>query len=186
MLEVIVPAGEGYNARTNEFFEWPEQKLVLEHSLISISEWESKHHKPFLDGTKTNEEVLDYIRCMTINKGVPSSTYFHLTESNLNAITEYIQDSRTATWFSEEANVLKEGQAPPRKQIVTSELIYYWMVAYQIPFECQKWHLNRLLTLIRIYNEKNKEQPKKSKKEIMANHRALNEARRAAAAKKKG
>lgn len=177
MLDIVVPAGEGFNPATKEFLYWKEQKLSLEHSLMSISLWESKHHKPFLNNDKTTEEVIDYVRCMTVNKNVDPDIYLHMTKENIDDIQAYISDSMTATWFSEDAK--KEGSAPHKKDIITSEVIYYWMVAYQIPFECQKWHINRLLTLIRVYSEKNKEPKKMSKKEAMARNKSLNAARRA-------
>lgn len=176
MLEIVIPKGEAFNNKTNEFIYWNDQKLVLEHSLLSISLWESVHHKPFLSSEKTNAEVIDYIRCMTINKNVDENAYYGLTTANIEAINEYIKDSRTATWFAEDKI---ENKAPKRKEIITSELIYYWMVAYQIPFECQKWHINRLLTLIRVYSEKNKEPKKMSKKDALAQRKSLNAARRA-------
>ena len=176
MLEITIPKGEAFNNKTNEFIYWNEQKLILEHSLLSISLWESIHHKPFLSSEKTNKEVLDYIRCMTINKNVDPNSYYGLTTENINAINNYIQDSMTATWFAEDKT---ENKPPKKKEIITSELIYYWMVAYQIPFECQKWHINRLLTLIRVYNEKNKDPKKMSKKEALAQRKSLNAARRA-------
>lgn len=176
MLEIVVPAGEGFNSAKNEFFYWNEQKLVLEHSLLSISQWEAKYHKPFLSSEKSDKEVLDYVRCMTINKNVDPNVYLHLTSQNLNDINDYINDSMTATWFTEE--VKKEG-AVSHKETITSELIYYYMVACQIPFECQKWHINRLLTLIRIYNEKNKDPKKMSKKDLLARNKSLNAARKA-------
>lgn len=181
MLEITVPKGRGFNSATNEVLYWPEQKLTLEHSLLSISLWESKHHKPFLGTEKNNEEIVDYIRCMTINKNVDPSVYSRLIRNAelMEEVNNYITDSMTATWFAEEEK--KEGEAPKRKEVITSEVIYYWMVAYQIPFECQKWHINRLMTLIRVYSEKNKEPKKMSKKDMMAQRRSLNAARRAKA-----
>lgn len=177
MLEITVPASEALNTKTNEFIYYKEQKLTLEHSLISISAWEAKHHKPYLNTEKTTQEVLDYVRCMTINKITDMTVYQRLTPQNIQEITDYISDSMSATWFAEEKE--KEGSAKQKKETITSELIYYWMVAYQIPFECQKWHINRLLTLIRVYTEKNKEPKKKSAKEAAIERRNLNAARKA-------
>lgn len=177
MLEIEVPGGEGYDSNKREFVYWNAQKLVLEHSLLSISAWEAKYHKPFLSSEKTDLEVLDYIRCMTINKNVDPNVYMHLSKQNIDDITAYINDPMTATWFTEEPQ--KEGTVK-KKEIYTSELIYYNMVAAQIPFDpCQKWHINRLLTLIRIYAEKNKEPTKMPKKDMLAQRRSLNAARRA-------
>lgn len=177
MLEILVPGGEGFNNKTNEFFYWKDQKLLLEHSLLSISKWEAKYHKPFLSSEKTKEEVVDYIRCMTVNSNVDPRVYYGLTGDNINAINEYIQNPMTATWFAEDKN--PNPSAPKKKEVITSEIIYYWMVSYQIPFECQKWHINRLLTLIRVYSEKNKDPKKLSKKEALAQRKSLNAARKA-------
>lgn len=174
MLQVIVPASELFDSRTNEFYEIKEQKLNLEHSLVSISKWESKWKKPFISkDPKTTEESIDYVRCMTVNQNVNPLVYQNLSPSVFKQIEEYIDDPMTATWINS-----REPQAPSR-QIITSELIYYWMVAYQIPFECQKWHLNRLLMLIQVCNEKNKPPKKMNKNQILSRNAALNAARRA-------
>ena len=179
MLTIMVPGGEEYDSERNLFNTYKDQTLVLEHSLVSISKWESKWHKPFLTkDPKTEDETLDYIRCMTINTGVDPATYRRLTPSHINQIQEYINDPMTATWFSD-----KQKQKPNR-EIITSELIYYWMVALQIPFECQKWHLNRLLTLIQVCNIKNQPAKKMSKRDIMAQNRSLNASRIAALKRK--
>lgn len=177
MLEITVPASEGFNPATNEFIQYKEEKLTLEHSLLSIYQWESKYHKPFLGTEKTNADIIDYIRCMTITKGVDPDVYQRLTSENIDQINNYISDPMTATWFSEDST--PEGKAKKKNQVVTAELIYYWMIANQIPFECQKWHINKLLTLIRVCGEKNKPPKKISKKELSARNRSLNELRRA-------
>lgn len=149
MLKITVPAMEYYDEVSNEFILFKEQSLQLEHSLVSISKWEAKWHKPFLDGKdKTLEEVIDYVRCMTITQNVDSEVYNRLTENNLKAINEYIENPMTATTFS-------DTNQTPNREIITSEIIYYWMVAFNIPFECQKWHINRLLTLVKVCNIKN-------------------------------
>lgn len=174
MLTIVIPGREEYNEQTNEFIQTPSTKLTLEHSLVSISKWESKWHKPFLSKeNKTSEEIIDYVKCMTITQNIDPNAYRLLTDSNLKEINAYIEDPMTATWFNERKN----GGGRSSEQI-TSELIYYWMTALQIPFECQKWHLNRLLTLIRICNIKNQPQKKQSKRETMASNAALNAARR--------
>lgn len=175
MLEITIPSQELFNEATNEFIYIKEQTLKLEHSLVSISKWESKWLKPFLDKEpKTQEETIDYIRCMTITQNVDPLVYYGVTSDNVNSVSEYIDSPMTATWFS-------KAQDRPRgnREIVTSELIYYWMIALNIPMECQKWHLNRLLTLIRICNIKNQDPKKMSKSAIMSNNKALNAARRA-------
>lgn len=174
MLSLKIEETELYDEVLEEFTSIKPFELRLEHSLVSISKWESKWKKPFLDDKpKTSEEVIDYVRCMTLNQNVDDRVYSVLTSEHIKAITEYIEDTRTATWFSKE-----QGRAPSR-EVVTSELVYYWMVAHQIPFETQKWHFNRLMTLIHICNVKNSEPKKMSKSEILSRNRELNAARRA-------
>ena len=173
MLEITVPEQELFNEATNEFIIIRSQVLKLEHSLVSISKWESKWKIPFLDkGKKTREQTIDYIRCMTITQNVNPMVYMGITNENIKAISDYIDDPMTATWFNEQQ------KRPGRQEIVTSELIYYWMIALNIPMECQRWHLNRLLTLVRICNIKNQKPKKMSKNEIYSRNRALNAARR--------
>lgn len=174
---------EYWDSDKNEFIylEIKDQVLSLEHSLVSISKWESRHHKPFLGKEeKTSEELLDYIKCMTITQNVKNEVYdfIALDPNILKKITDYIQDESTATTFYE---ATPNGSAPVKrkKEIITSELIYYWMVSYQIPFSCEKWHINRLLTLIRVCNIKNDNGKKMSKNEILARNKSLNAARRA-------
>ena len=173
MLEIIVPAKEQWDEYNQEFIITKEQTLKLEHSLVSLSKWESKWCKPFLSKEgKTREEIIDYIKCMTLTQNVDENVYNGLTNSNIEQINRYIDAPMTATWFNEEKT-----NKPNREQI-TSELIYYWMVALNIPFECQKWHLNRLITLIKICNIKNQKPKKRSRREIMSQNAALNAARR--------
>ena len=176
MLKITIPKTEMFDEKKNEFVYTKGQTLALEHSLVSISKWEAKWHKPYLSKTpKTREEVLDYIRCMTLTQNVDPAVYNCIPRSELEKIDEYIKDPMTATWFSNEEN-MKGRQG----RIVTSELLYYWMTAYQIPFECQKWHLNRLITLIRVCDEENKPKKKLSKNQLLARNAKLNKARRAA------
>lgn len=174
MLAIVIPAREQWDENRGEFITSPEQKLVLEHSLVSISKWESKWHKPFLSKIepKTFEETIDYIKCMTLTQNVNPNVYYNITNENLDAITEYINNPMTATRIKSE-NTRKN------REIVTSELIYYWMISQNIPFECQKWHLNRLLTLIQVCSEKNKPPKKMSRSAVMKNNASLNAARRA-------
>lgn len=174
MLTIIVPPAESFDPITETFYSTKEQKLQLEHSLLSVAKWESKWNKPFLDRhtEKTLEESRDYVRCMTITQNVDPYVYYALTEQNYNEIVEYIQAPMTATWF-------KDDNRPPSREILTAEVIYYYMVALQIPFTCEKWHLNRLMTLIRVCSEKNKPPKKMSKRTIMSRNQALNQARRA-------
>lgn len=157
-----------------EFVYPKDQVLCLEHSLLSISKWESKWHKPFITNKdkKTEEEYMDYIVCMTLNQNVDPSVYQRLTSLDLKKIQDYMNDPMTATWFSKQKSSRGNGEQ------TTSELIYYWMVSYNIPFECQKWHLNRLLTLIQICNVKNAPQKKMGARELASQRSALNAARR--------
>lgn len=171
MLEIKVDGAELFDENSNEFITIKPQILKLEHSLLSVSKWESKWHKAFLSyGDKTKEEIMDYIRCMAINK-VDDYIFFNMSQDNLNEIEEYINNPMTAT-------VTKDIPGRKNNETVTSELIYYWMVTFNIPFECEKWHLNRLLTLIKVCNIKNQPAKKMSNKEIFNQNRALNAARR--------
>ena len=141
--------------------------------MVSLSKWESKWCKPFLSKQeKTTEETIDYIRCMTLTQNVDPEVYNFLTDDNIRDVNAYIEAPMTATWFSN-SNTGKQN----REQI-TAELVYYWMIALNIPFECQKWHLNRLLTLIRVCEVKNSPPKKMSRRELLNRNAALNAARR--------
>nr|WP_297883993.1 hypothetical protein [uncultured Blautia sp.] len=179
MLQIIIPAspaGELWDEESNEFVYTPEQKeqiLQLEHSLISLSKWESKWCKPFFsDKEKTMDETIDYIRCMTLNKNIDRSVYDRLTEDNFQQISDYIYAPMTATTINDRSSKSKN------REIITSELIYYWMIANTIPFECEKWHLNRLITLIRVCSAHNEPPKKMSKRDVMRQYSELNAARR--------
>lgn len=173
MLRITIPSTEQWNEFKNEFINTKEQTLQLEHSLVSLSKWEAKWGKPFLgDQEKTNEETLHYIKCMTLTQNVDAKVYDYMTFDNIREIKEYIENPMTATYFSDN----KTGSNSSEQ--VTSELIYYWMITLNIPFECQKWHLNRLLTLVKVCQLKNQPPKKMSKSEIMTRNTALNEARR--------
>lgn len=174
MLRIEIPINpEGWDEKRQEFVKPKTQILQLEHSLVSLSKWESKWCKPFFSNEeKSYEEVLDYIKCMTITQNVDPEVYNHLTESNITDINNYINAPMTATTFTND-----KGYGNNR-EIITSELVYYWMIALNIPVEFQKWHINRLLTLIRVCEIKNSPQKKMSKNEIMSRNAALNEARR--------
>ena len=174
VLVIHIPESEVYDEEHNLFVTLKAQTITLEHSLVSISKWESKWNKPFLSkDAMSYEETVDYIRCMTLTQNVDPNIYYRIDQPSIDRITEYINSPMTATTFS------KNLHEKPSREIVTSELIYYWMIALEIPFECQKWHLNRLLTLIRVCNIKNAPSKKMSKKDIMSQNRALNAARRA-------
>ena len=175
MLTINVPISpEGWDEEKQEFVEPKIQTLQLEHSLISLSKWESKWQKPFLSNKEiTGEETLDYIKCMTITKNVDPDVYNHLTRANIEEVKNYIANSMTATTFSKESN------SSNNREVITSELIYYWMIASNIPFDpCRKWHLNRLITLIRVCSIKNTPPKKRSKRDIMSRNAALNASRR--------
>ena len=173
MLQIVIPAGEFWDEIKQEFSYTKEQTLQLEHSLVSLSKWESKWCKVFLSkDEKSPEETMDYIKCMTITPNVSPDIYNRLTKANIKEIEDYITAPMTATYFS------KERGGRSSSEQVTSELIYYWMIALNIPFECQKWHLNRLLTLIKVCNIKNQPPKKMSKRDIMSRNASLNAARR--------
>lgn len=173
MLRITIPATELWDEKREEFITVAkEQTLQLEHSLVSISKWESNWCKPFMSKeAKTLEETIDYIKCMTITQNVSDETYDRLTNSNIDKVSKYISAPMTATTFH------NSNQGTSR-EIITSELIYYWMISLNIPMECQKWHLNRLLTLIRVCNVKNTPPKKVGKKEVMNKYAALNASRR--------
>lgn len=174
MLQITIQGTEMFDERTNKFIIVKGATLQLEHSLVSLSKWESKWKTHYLNNSDITPEMsIDYVRCMTTTQNVDPRVYEHLTQENMDAIRKYIDDPMTATTF-------KKSNKPPNRGIVTAEIIYYWMVALQIPFDpCQKWHLNRLLTLIRVCDEKNSPKKKMSKRDAMAQQRSLNAARRA-------
>ena len=173
MLQITIPQTELWDESKQEFVSLKEQTLQLEHSLVSLSKWESKWNKSFLSSReKTYEETIDYIKCMTLTPNVKPEVYRGLTKSNVEQINKYIEAPMTATSFVED----KRGTGS--RATITSELIYYWMIALNIPFECQKWHLNRLLTLIRVCEIKSQPPKKMSKREIMNRNSSLNSARK--------
>lgn len=176
-LQIEVPAGEYWNANDEEFVRVKRAELTLEHSLVSISKWEAKWHQAFLDPKKKKSEemVRDYIRCMTIEKNVDPNVYYVIPPDKVKEIADYIDDPMSAT------TVNRSGpQSRHSNEVMTSELIYYSMTALQIPFECEKWHLNRLLKLIEVCSIKNAPPKKMSKRDTVANYAAINAARRKA------
>lgn len=174
MLVLDIPGSEFFDDEKEEFIETKPVSLRLEHSLVSVSKWEAEWKVPFLSAKElTREQTIDYIRFMTINQNVDPLVYTLLNNDHVRKVNEYISDNRTATTFS---NV----NTPPNRQVVTSELIYFWMAQYNIPFECQKWHLSRLMTLIRIASIKNAPEKKMSQRAIMSQNKSLNAARRKA------
>jgi hypothetical protein len=173
MLRIKVPLTESYNEETSEFGVAATFDLDLEHSLVSLSKWESKFGKPFLSTDKTPEETLWYIEAMILNDNFPPEVLSHLSRDNVDAINEYIGAKMTATTFTDQQN------SRANREVITAEIIYYWMIALNIPFECQYWHLNRLLALVKVCNIKNQPQKKMSKRELMNRNRQLNAERRA-------
>ena len=174
MITIHVPEIEYYDEEKEEFGLIKAQNITLEHSLVSIDKWESMYKRPFLvkDPPKTREETLDYIRCMTITQNVDPLAYNYIPKEEIDRIEKYIDDPMTATTIKEDPN------KPPSREIITAELVYYWMIALQIPWECRKWHFNKLITLIRVCNIKNDPHPKKLKgNKLLSRNRALNEAR---------
>lgn len=172
MLKITIPSNEYWDEVKEEFIKTKEQTLQLEHSLVSISKWEAKYNKEFLSKeAKTKDEVLYYVQCMTLTQNVDPSVYNRLTRQNFTDINNYIDAPMTASSVREE----KYFNGVNRER-VTSELIYYWMIVLGIPFECQKWHLNRLLMLIRICNAKNKPRKKSGMRDLYKQHNDINAA----------
>ena len=174
MLELEVPGFEAFDEDAEVFVSVPSTVLRLEHSLVSISKWEMKWKKPFLsEKDKTLEETLDYIRCMTIGQNIDPAVYHGIGSKELEIIQAYIREDHTATTFTNTNSRIGSG-------VITSEQIYYWMTAYNIPMECQKWNLSRLITLLKIASIENSPKKKMSQRAIMEQNKALNRARRRA------
>lgn len=178
MLKIVIPATDEFDPENNMFYKTKETTLTLEHSLVALSKWESKWKVPFLNNeSMTADQFRDYVRCMTITQNVDPLVYYALTQENTNDILKYMEDPMTATKINDK-NLPRNG--PQRgSKVITAELIYYWMTALNIPFECQKWHLNRLMTLIKVASIEQQPPKKMSKRDIMAQNKSLNAARRA-------
>lgn len=178
-LKLVIKGSELFDEATERFIEVKPTTLTLEHSLIAVSKWEAKYHVPFLkEDAKTAEQLEYYFQCMTLNQNVDPSVYKGITAEQQKEIVDYIHDTHTATWIgSRNKGLFSKKKDNP--DTITSELIYYWMIAYNIPSEYEKWHLNRLLTLIQVCNEFNKPQKKMGKQEVYKNFDAINEARKA-------
>ena len=176
MLTLVVPGVEGFDEAEEKFVTIGDVTLELEHSLVSLSKWESEFEKPFLDEKqeKTYDEILAYIKAMTLTPDVPDDVWKKLSNDNIETIHKYIDAKMTATTVYELQETPKT-----RKEIVTAELVYYWLIVFNIPFECQNWHLNRLFTLIRVCSVKAEKPKKMSKGEIIRRNRELNAQRRA-------
>lgn len=174
MLQIKIPDIELYDEPNNRFITRKGCVLTMEHSLLSLAKWESKWHVPFLtDKQQTIEQTIDYYRCMTITKNVDPSIYENIDQKIADEIDEYINDPMTATWFNNTSSGKED------RSVITAEIIYYQMIALGIPFECEKWHLNRLMTLIRVVSTKSAPPKKMSKDEILAQQRRLNAERKA-------
>ena len=173
MLTIKIPDTEYYNEETSQFVSIKERTIDLEHSLVSLSKWEAKWCKPFLGkDQKTSEEVRDYIRCMIIDRNVPDNILYALSKQQEKQIVDYIDEKMTATTFSDISSASKS------REVITSEIIYYWMISLNIPFECQKWHLNRLLTLIRVCSIKNAPPKKMGRNSVLSRNAQINAARK--------
>lgn len=174
MLELVVPATESYDEVTQQFINSSETHLRLEHSLVALSKWESEWEKPFIGkDVKTDEQTMSYIRCMALDPDIPPEVFHNLSPENYKAINQYIEAKMTATWFTDKPT--REGS----RETITSELIYYWMIALNIPMECENWHLGRLFTLIKVCNQKNSPPKKMTKQELRERNRRLNAERKA-------
>lgn len=179
MLEIIVSGEEKYDEETNTFRPSLEpHKLKLEHSLLSVAKWEEIYHVPFLSTELNYELIKSYIRCMTINP-VPDKVYDYINADHINAVTDYIKDTHTATTIGNAKNELPHQNGTMNGEKVTAEIVYFWMISYQIPVEFQKWHLNRLLMLIKVISIKNDPKGNNSPKMTPAERRALNKLRQA-------
>jgi hypothetical protein len=176
MLTLLVGSTEALDESTNQFIQIGGTFIELEHSLVSLQAWESKWEKPFLgDDEKTEEMLLDYVKYMARTPNLPPEIFEQFSPQNFDEINTYFNAKMTATFFAESSR-----PAPGKKEIITAEVIYFWMVSLQVPFECQHWHLNQLLTLIRVCNEKNAPKKKSSQAEIVERNRRLNAARKKA------
>ena len=178
MLKLVIKGEERWDDERERFIPaMKEHTLQLEHSLLSISKWEAIYHKPFLSTEMSKEMIVSYAKCMTINPNVPDEVYDYITAEHINQITDYVKDPMTATWFSDNQPAHHGGKM--NGETITAEIVYYWMISMQIPVEFQKWHLNRLLTLIRVISVKNDPKGNGGKKMTAQERSALNKARKA-------
>lgn len=173
-ITITIPNREFFDQVNNRFFTIKGRNLTFEHSLLSITKWESRWHKPYLSkAEKTKEEAIDYLRCMCLDKDVDPKIFMAIDVQSMKEITSYIENPMTATTF-------RDDNKKPNREIITNEIVYYWMTELNIPFEpCQKWHFNRLMTLIRVASIKKQPPKKMGKKEAASQRMALNAQRRA-------
>lgn len=175
MLTITVPSLQLFDEETERFVNEPEVKLQLEHSLVSLSKWEAKFEKPFLSADeKSPEEIIGYIEAMTLTPNIPPEVFQRITPTLVNQVFNYIDAKMSATWFTERK------RATASREIITTEIIYYWLIQFNIPFEAQHWHFNRLMTLIKVCNQKNApdKQPKMNQRDLAAERRKINEQRK--------
>lgn len=170
MLTLNVQIVEGFDNATQKFVPMQSVELELEHSLVSLSKWEQKYEKPFLSADKkTIEETIFYFKCMCLTPNVPDEVWEHITDTDLQAVNEYINRKMSAAWFNE-----RRGSGGPSREVITADLIYYWMVAQQIDWQAQYWHLNTLLTLVKVINHKNQPEKKRTRREIAQDNARIN------------
>lgn len=178
MLKLTIPALELYDDKNRVFINQDEVTVELEHSLIALSQWESKWEKPFLGpDQKTTEETIDYVRCMSLTPNVSPEVFNRLNDAHLNEVNKYIDAKMSATWFTEPGGATKTSKRP--RETITAEIIYYWIISLNLNWETQHWHLNRLFTLIKVCNQKNAPEKKRSRRDMVAERQRINAERRA-------
>lgn len=171
-LKLDIPQTELFDESTNKVYMCKPCSITLEHSLVSIHKWEQKYHRSFFSkGPKTRDELLDYIRFMTLTSNVDPLVYYSLKSYHFKDIDEYMNNPMTAS------TIVDTNQGKSR-DVVTAELVYWWMIEFQIPYECRKWHIKTLMSLIRVCNAKSQKPKKMPKKAVMNQYSALNELRR--------
>lgn len=147
-------------------------RLQFEHSLRSLSKWESKNKIAFLAGReKTPAQMVDYYRCMLLSPEDPDLVYL-LDPSQMEELTNYINENQTAS------SVPNEGPTQYNPETTTSELVYFWMTALKINWEAQDWHFSRLMMLVQITSYKQQPPKKRNPREVLSDMRRENERRK--------